>query len=173
MKNAKNPSGFLLVELVVTLILVGIIGIFTGLFLFTGLRGYMTSKETSEGALLAQTALERISKELRDIEKMDTSNYPPATDTSVTYWRKNSPERRRISFSDTTGIISISLDGGTEWPLIKNVKDFDLTWTEDDLNNDGTNDIKTITIGFNTEQVGQMFSTTIYPRGFYDVPPPP
>jgi hypothetical protein len=167
----KNTSGLILIELVVTLILVGIIGVFTGLFLMTGMRGYMTSKETSEGALIAQTALERISRELRDMERMDTSSYPPIADKSVTYWRKNLPERRRIRFNNDTGIISISLDGGTEWPLIKNVDDFDLSWTEYDLNNDGTDDIKTITIGFNTAQVGQMFSTTIYPRGFYEAPP--
>jgi hypothetical protein len=165
MKNAKHTSGLILIELVVTLILVGIIGIFTGLFLLTGMRGYMTSKQTSEGALLAQTALERISKELRDIDAIPTA---PVLDSSITFTSKSLPGQRRISYAN--GVISITVDGGPPRPLVKDVVNFDLMWNEDDLNNDGTNEIKTITIGFNTEQVGQMFSTTIYPRGFFAAP---
>ena len=154
-----------LIELVVTLILVGIIGIFTGLFLFTGMRGYITSKETSEGALLAQTALERISKELRDI---DTIPVAPVSNSSITFTSTSLPGQRRIGYAN--GEISITVNGGAAWPLVKNVDSFILSWAQDDLDNDGTDEIKTITIAFNTEQVGQMFSTTIYPRGFFDAP---
>jgi hypothetical protein len=154
-----------LIELVVTLVLVGIIGIFTGLFLFTGMRGYITSKETSEGALLAQTALERISKELRDI---DTIPVAPVSNSSITFTSTSLPGQRRISYA--SGEISITVNGVTAWPLLKNVDSFILSWAQDDLDNDGTDEIKTITIAFNTEQVGQMFSTTIYPRGFFDAP---
>ena len=158
----------ILIELVATLILVGIIGIFTGLFLFTGIKGYMTTKETSEGALRAQTAIERISKELRDI---DTIPSAPVANTSITYTSKALPGQRQISFNDTTDIISISVDGGTAWPLLKDVDTFNLSWTTADLNYDTVDDISGITIAFNTTQVGQMFSTTIYPRGFFPAPP--
>ena len=170
MKKLRETSGLILIELVVTLILVGIIGIFTGLFLFTGMQGYITTKETSEGALLAQTALERISKELRDIKSMDTTTDPPVPDTSVTYWCNdtNLPGKRTISFAD--GVISITVNNDPPRPLLKNVKTFNLSWDTADLNDDGTGNISGITIGFNTDQVGQMFSTTIYPRWFYEAP---
>jgi hypothetical protein len=165
MKPDRNTSGLILIELVVTLILVGIIGTFVGLFLFTGMRGYMTSKETSEGALLAQTALERISKELRDIETMPSA---PEEHSSITFTSRSLPGQRRISHAD--GVISISVDG-KDWPLLTDVKTFNLSWTPTaDLNHDNVADIAGITIAFNTEQIEQMFSTTIYPRGFFTAP---
>ena len=118
MKNNDQTSGLILIELVATLILVGIIGIFTGFFLYTGINGYMTTKETSEGALLAQTALERISKELREIDTLPSA---PVANTSVTFTSKVLPGQRVISYSSATNTISISVDGGTAWPL-NNVK---------------------------------------------------
>lgn len=156
----------ILIELVMTLILVGMIGAFTGFFLFTGVRGYLTIKETTEGALRAQTALERISKELRYIKTMPSA---PVPNSSITYTSKRLPGQRRISHAD--GIISISVDGGTEWPLLKDVDTFNLSWAVADLNDDTVDDIAGITISFNTAQVGQMFSTTIYPRDFFAAPP--
>lgn len=167
MQNKDNTFGLILIELVVTLILVGIIGIFTGFFLFTGMQGYMTTKTTSEGALRAQTALERISKEFRDIETIPSA---PVPNTSITYTNKKLPGQRQISFNDTTDIISISVDGGTEWPLLKDVDSFELSWTTEDLDFDTVDDISGITIRFNTTQIGQMFSTTIYPRGLVPAP---
>ena len=59
----KHEKGFTLVELVVTLVLVGIIGTFTTLFMYTGLNGYLRAKDTSEETLKAQIALDRISLE--------------------------------------------------------------------------------------------------------------
>jgi prepilin-type N-terminal cleavage/methylation domain-containing protein len=47
----RSQKGFTLVELIVTLVLVGIIGTFTTLFMYTGLNGYLRAKDTSEGAL--------------------------------------------------------------------------------------------------------------------------
>lgn len=165
MKDTDNASGLILVELVATLILVGIIGIFTGFFLFTGIQGYMTTKETTEGALKAQTALERISKELRDI---DTIPSAPVANTSVTYTSRSLPGQRQIGYAN--GVISISVDGGTAWPLLKDVDTFTLSWSTADLNYDTIDDISGLTIAFNTVQVGQMFYTTIYPRGFFTAP---
>ena len=167
MKKTENTSGLILIELVATLILVGIIGIFTGFFLFTGIKGYMTTKETSEGALIAQTALERISKELREIDSLPSS---PVANTSITFTSKILPGQRLISYDNATDTISISVDGGTAWPLLKDVDTFSLSWTTADLNYDTVDDISGITITFNTEQVGQTFSTTIYPRGFFPAP---
>ena len=68
--NARTHSGFILIELVVTLILVGFIGAFVGLFLNTGINGFLASTRNSEAALKAQFALDRISAELRRVEKL-------------------------------------------------------------------------------------------------------
>ena len=64
----RQAKGFTLVELVVTIVLVGIIGTFTTFFLYTGFSGYLRAKDTAEGAFKAQIALDRISLELRDID---------------------------------------------------------------------------------------------------------
>ena len=168
MKIRDNTSGMILIELVLTLILVGMIGAFTGFFLFTGVQGYLTTKETTEGALRAQMALERISKELKEIDTLPSA---PVANTSITFTSKILPGQRVISFDNATNTISISVDGGTTaWPLLKNVDTFNLSWTTADLNYDTFDDISGITIAFNTEQVGQTFSTTIYPRGFFTAP---
>ena len=57
----KNQKGLMLVELITVLVLIGIIGSFATFFLYTGFNGYQKSKITSEGALNAQMALDRIS----------------------------------------------------------------------------------------------------------------
>ena len=55
-----------------TLILVGIIGAFTGLFLSTGIEGFIASKRNSEVALKAQIAMDRLSAELRHVTQVTT-----------------------------------------------------------------------------------------------------
>ncbi len=40
----RPQKGFTLVELIATLVLVGIIGTFTTLFMYTGLNGYLRAK---------------------------------------------------------------------------------------------------------------------------------
>jgi type II secretory pathway pseudopilin PulG len=68
MMTKESTNGFILIELVTTLILIGVIGASAGLFLYTGVNGFLASKRNSETALKAQVALDRISAELRDIK---------------------------------------------------------------------------------------------------------
>ena len=63
----KNQRGFALIELIAVIVLVGIIASFSTFFLYTGFTGYLNTKNTTEGALNAQMALDRISLELRNI----------------------------------------------------------------------------------------------------------
>ena len=162
-KNTKK-AGFVLIELVTVLVLVGIIGVFAGFFLFTGVQGYLTSKKTSEGALQAQAALERISKELIDLSSLPVA--PTATSVTYTSSRSELPGQRRISYSDSDSVISISVDG-TAYPLLANVSEFSLSWDQADLDADGSaDDIAGFIVTFKIEDIGQPFSTRIYPRRF-------
>ena len=105
----KQENGFTLVELIVTIILVGIVGTFTTLFMYTGLNGYLRAKDTAEGALKAQITLDRISLELRDIDEIDaftanaTIDYGSASETL--------PGDRQITYSAVAETISIDVDG--------------------------------------------------------------
>ena len=70
MTPRRAHAGFVLIELVTTLVLVGVIGAFAGFFLWSGINGYLASKRNSETALTAQVALDRISYELRHIASL-------------------------------------------------------------------------------------------------------
>jgi len=119
-----HEKGFTLVELIVTLVLVGIIGTFTTLFMYTGLNGYLRAKDTSEGALKAQIALDRISLELRDINSISDFN----ANTNVDYTSVTLPVARRIRYDAGNGEILLSV-AGAENLLLDDVQTFSMTVT--------------------------------------------
>jgi prepilin-type N-terminal cleavage/methylation domain-containing protein len=148
----KHEKGFTLVELIVTLVLVGIIGTFTTLFMYTGLNGYL-----------------RISLELRDINDVSDFN----ANTNVDYNSVTLPGDRRIRFNDpapaggTDGEILLSV-GGTENLLLDNVTvdTFSMTVAYNDLNyyGDNENEIEAIDVSFTIGDIKRPFRTRIFPR---------
>ena len=170
MRTERKKAGFVLIELVATIILVGIIGTFTGFFLYTGMEGYLRSKQSSEGALRAQIALDRIKKELRDINRLPAN---PVANVSLTY-ESGDPAlqgQRRISFAADT--ISLDIDTGSGWTshtLLDGVESFELSWVEEDLDKDGANEISRITIAFAINGIGRPFPATVYLRNFFPAP---
>ena len=157
-----QEKGFTLVELVVTIVLVGIIGTFTTLFMYTGLNGYLRAKDTAEGALKAQIALDRISLELRDIDSIDTFTQDARIDytsTSVTL-----PGDRKILYN--AGIISLDVNG-SENALLDDVNSFEMRITAiRDLNFSagGANEVEAIDVVFTLGDIGRQFSARIFPR---------
>jgi type II secretory pathway pseudopilin PulG len=167
MPKPNRQKGFILIELVMTLVLVGIIGAFTSFFIYTGVNGFLTSKKTSETALRVQVAMDRISIELRNI-KPETSR-PVLTSTSIAYQSDDAllPGTRTISYNSTSNTIDLSV-GGTSNALLDQIQtgSFGLTWVERDLNNstaDG-NELSEIKIAFKLQDVGTPFGVRIYPR---------
>jgi prepilin-type N-terminal cleavage/methylation domain-containing protein len=158
-------KGFTLVELIVTIVLVGLVGVFTTLFVYTGLNGYLRAKDTSEGALNAQITLDRISLELRDIEEIGTF----IDDTQIDYDSRTLGENRRIRYSG--GVISID-DGNGARDLLGEVTDFAMTLTAADLNNSagGNEEVQAINVSFNVGDIERLFSASIFPRNMVQVP---
>ena len=110
MTPRRPHAGFVLIELVTMLVLVGVIGSFAGFFLWSGINGYLASKRNSETALSAQVALDRISYELRHIASLSGN---PALNTSIGYV-STLPDLtgvRRLSYDSQT--IYFSKDGGS------------------------------------------------------------
>jgi prepilin-type N-terminal cleavage/methylation domain-containing protein len=168
MRKNSRQKGFILIELVMTLVLIGILGAFAGLLLYTGASGFLTSKKISETALKAQAVMDRMSIELRNIKVESTR--PVLTSTSIVYQSDDTklPGTRTISYNSATSTINLSVDG-TSNVLLDQVQDdsFALTWIERDLNNsiaDG-NELSEIKINFKVKDVGTPFSVSIYPRG--------
>jgi len=164
----KPQKGFTLVELIVTLVLVGIIGTFTTLFMYTGLNGYLRAKDTSEGALKAQVVLDRISLELKDIK--DISDYNLNTNIDYTTANENLPFARRIRYDSGNDEILLSV-AGNENVLLDDVQTFSLTATYNDLNNDiSSQEVEMISAGFTVGEIERSFSVRIFPRNMVAEP---
>jgi prepilin-type N-terminal cleavage/methylation domain-containing protein len=170
-KYAKGQAkGFTLVELIVTIVLVGIIGTFTMLFLYTGFTGYLRAKDTAEGALTAEIALDRISLELRDINSISAFT----ADTNIDYTSVTLPGNRQISYDSTARTLSLSVDGNAN-PLLLDVANFIMTATYADLNyySSGGDEVQAIDVAFTVGEIRRQFSTRIFPRNMVPRPPPP
>jgi hypothetical protein len=163
-----------LIELVTTLILVGVIGVFAGFFLFTGVRGFLTSRFSSETALQAQIALDRISTELRHAQAIVN---PPPTQTSIEYRSLDLTPAwtRRISYNSANREILLSVNGNAN-VLLDNVSAFTLSWATSDLDGsgDGNNEISEIRVAFTVSSAASgndaAFSAEIYPRSMLAAP---
>ena len=163
--SIRAQKGFTLVELIVTLVLVGIIGTFTTRFMYTGLNGYLKAKDTSEGALKAQIALDRISLELKDINNISEFN----SDTNINYTSETLPGSRKIFLNGDK--IELDVDG-TPNPLLDTVVSFDLEPTYTDLNHyaDGNLEVGSIAISFTVGEIERPFSVRIFPRNMVAKP---
>ena len=166
--SIKAQKGFTLVELIVTLVLVGIIGTFTTLFMYTGLNGYLMAKDTSEGALKAQIALDRISLELRDIDTIDLVTF--TNDTRIDYTSVTLPGNRQILYNG--GVISLGIDGLAH-ALLDEVSDFTLRMIPADLNYfaDNRNEVQAIDVSFNVGDIDRTFNARIFPRNMVPAEP--
>jgi prepilin-type N-terminal cleavage/methylation domain-containing protein len=164
----RPQKGFTLVELIVTLVLAGIIGTFTTLFMYTGLNGYLRAKDTSEGALKAQIALDRISLELRDIDNIDLATFN--NDTRIDYTSVTLPGNRKILFNG--GVISLDVNGNAN-ALLDEVSDFKMSMIPGELNYfaDNKNEVQAIDVSFKVGDIEREFSARIFPRNMVPAEP--
>ena len=169
----NTEQGFTLVEVVATLVIVGILASMAGLFIVSGLQGYQLSTDASSGALKAQIAMNRIHRELKGISPDATVTL--TTDTSISYdIHAELAGERSISYDGTQKEIRIGVDlgaGVTNYGLIDGVTAFTLSHTAVDLDNDGNNDDSGyIDVGFTWEATGSRFDLRVYPRNFFPAP---
>ena len=159
MATRKQPQGLILIELITVIVLVGIIGSFTTFFLYSGIEGYLKTKNTSEGALNAQMALDRISLELRDLNYFTSLT----DDTSLTFTSEILSGTRKLSYNSNTIWLSI---GSNDYKLLEHVApgSFRLSKTARDLNHDGSDEVAYIEVGFRMNEIGRNFNTKIFPR---------
>ena len=154
----KREDGFTLIEIVVTLVLVGILSAFVGLFMTTFMKGYFMVKNNSDTAMKTQMALDRISLELRDATAVSV-----LTDNSLITYKNTQIDPlgadRTIKFVGSAIYLSTSADN----ILIDNVQAFQLTATYNNVYNILANDVAFINIGF-TVSGYNPFSTRIFPR---------
>ena len=155
----KHPKGLILIELIMTIVLIGIIATFTGFFVYSGINGYLRAKYITNGSMDAQRALDRISLELRDI----TDITPTPTGTTVTYKSATLTGTRTLKFVGDTIIINVDPN---DYILLENVSSFNLSYAYLNLDDDPAPvlEVANIDVAFNLEDIGKDFKTKIFPR---------
>lgn len=154
----KSQKGLILVELIAVIVLVGIIAAFTTFFLYTGIQGYVNTKNSTEGAFSAQMALDRISRELRDLDYFAA---PLEPNESLTYTSEVLSGTRTLKYDSNTIWIRV---GSNDYQLLEKVDSFTLSALPRDLDNDGADEVAFIEVGFRVNQIDRDFKTKIFPR---------
>lgn len=159
MIDKKPQIGLILIELITVIVLVGIIASFTTFFLYSGIEGYLSTKNTNEGALNAQMALDRISLELKELDYF--TSFTP--DSTLTFTSAAISGTRRLSYNSNTIWLGI---GDDDYQLLTHVTpgSFRLTKTARDLNGGGSDEVAYFEVGFKVNEIGREFSTKIFPR---------
>lgn len=160
----KQESGFTLIEIIASLVIVGIIAVFSSLFLVVGLDGYEFTRKAADAATNAEVALNRISLELKTIDEIPAGS-PPVTNSSLTYTSSDDTlagTTRMIRFNSDNLYINVD---GTDFTLIKDVSNPLLSVQLEDLDNDGSvDDVAYITVGFRPSGIPSDFQVRVYPR---------
>ncbi len=150
----NKEAGFTLIEIIVTLVLVGILSVFVGLFLTSFLNSYFLVKNNSDTAMKAQMAMDRISAELREVSAVSVLT----TDSLITYTNP-SGAGRTIKFLGSNLYLSTPSDN----LLIDHIQAFQLSATYRNVYNIAANDVAFIDVGF-TVAGYPPFRTRIFPR---------
>jgi prepilin-type N-terminal cleavage/methylation domain-containing protein len=154
----RKEAGFTLIEIIVTLVLVGILSVFVGLFLTSFLNSYFLVKNNSDTAMKAQMAMDRISAELKEVSAVSVLT----TDSLITYKNRQidpTGADRTIKFQGSNLYLTTVSDN----ILIDQVQTFQLSATYRNVYNIAANDVAFIDIGF-TIAGYPPFSTRIFPR---------
>ena len=129
----SNEKAFTLIEVIVSLVLIGIMAAIAGMGLVKIAEGYVFAKQNAETVQKAQIAIARIVKELGAVcpPPWTTSGclgITAASGTSVTYTRLQgtAPVTNAITYSNPN--ITVAVDSGTATTLIDNVTAFTLAY---------------------------------------------
>jgi prepilin-type N-terminal cleavage/methylation domain-containing protein len=170
----KQEAGFTLIEVVASLVIVGILAVFTSLFLVVGLEGYEFTRKAANAAMDAEVALNRISLELKTINGISAIS----DDVLLAYTSSDSTltGNRIILFASEPDSTSTNLyinTGGVKYILIKDVSNPELsvTYFPSDLDKDSNVEVASITVGFDIGNIqsgssgsAPVFQTRVYPR---------
>ncbi len=175
----RHCAGFTLVEVIASLVIVGILGAIAGMGIVTGLRGYMQAKENGHLAQKAQIALTRINREL--MELIDVIARDDGADPWVVFDNRLLGRQAIAKVGSTMRLYSLAagatnLSGVTGDTLIDQVDSFTIQYFKgpdpDWVIADGINLMSAVKMDFALRrkegregEAGTVpFSTTINPR---------
>jgi prepilin-type N-terminal cleavage/methylation domain-containing protein len=158
----NQETGYTLIEIIASLVIVGIIATFSSLFLVVGIQGYEFTRKAADAAMKTEVALNRISLELRAINTIRT---PAPGSTSINYTCSSDTLTGDRALKFVTDSIYITA-GGTDYKVLDDVSAFTLSYEYDELDYDTdtvADEVKYIDVNFTISDI-PAFSTRIYPR---------
>jgi prepilin-type N-terminal cleavage/methylation domain-containing protein len=162
-------GGFTLVEIVASLLLVGVLASVAGMFIVTGMQGYETAVTASEGALKAQVAIKRMTAELSGIDPDQAITLVSNSSIGYQHTTLSPGLNRSISYSSTQNRINLTVDGSA-YPLIDGIEAFSLSSQTSDLDGDGNDEIAQVDLTFTLEDIGSFFQIRVFPRNLLPNP---
>ena len=186
--DIKNHAGFTLLELIVSIALLGIVAVFTLFFIVSGVSGYVFSKKSATASQKARLALARITRELNS--ELKDINLISANSVKYVY-KYNPVDYRYIALVGTGERKEIKIVVGGAAPgdpdpqvLIDQVSNFTLTFQKydkvqslwvnwvagvDDMDDLGRIIINLTLFISSTETRTVSFSTTVSPFHHYPI----
>jgi hypothetical protein len=122
--NAHSP-GFSLVELIASLLLMGIIGGIWGLGMVQVIEGFLHSRQSAETFMKGQMSMARMVKELRMASALETDPAPSAD--AISFVRTDDGRDRETRINHDPGAGTVNLNGEV---LVDDVRRFYLTYAE-------------------------------------------
>jgi len=166
----KKESGFTLIEIIVTLIIVGIIATMAGMGIASGIKGYMLAKGNAAITQKSQMALARVSRELMELVDVTTAQPSRVTYSRFDFDSGNIVSRTVYLDSGSVKIASGSTPSGGD-TIVDDVGSFTLNYYKGTNAWQITDDIQLlsairIVIGLTNPGGGSdiSFSTTATPR---------
>lgn len=114
----SDEKGFTLIEVIVTLVLVGITAVLAGMWIVSVANGYVFAKLNAKTAQNGQLAMTRLVKEFTSITSIDSAN---TSHDIITYTRTDS------ALGSVSAIVSLPLNGNTIQMNINNAGNNTLT----------------------------------------------
>ena len=128
-KRTTNEKGFTLIEVIVTLILVGITAALAGMWIVNVANGYVFTKMNASTVQKAQLAMTRLTMEFTRIKTVDDANSSP---TQITYTRTGPSGTTVYGVVSSTGnLLQLKLDEGSPATLTDGVDSFTLAYCND------------------------------------------
>lgn len=166
----KKESGFTLIEIIVTLVIVGIIATMAGMGIVSGIKGYVFAKGNAAMTQKSQMALARVSRELMELVDVTTAQSSQVTYSRFDFDSGNIISQTMYLDSGLVKIASGSTPSGGD-TIVDDVGSFTLTYYKGTNTWQTADDIQLlssirIVIGLTNPGGGSdiSFSTTVTPR---------
>jgi prepilin-type N-terminal cleavage/methylation domain-containing protein len=157
-----KSKGFTLIELIITIVILGVIGAFTFQFILSVLESYVTMSAGEDAAREGRLAMERMSREVRAATGI-VSPLAGGSGNTITFNRTAPPisidNSTQVAFQLTGGTLQRKRGSNTPEPLASNVSSFTVTRSS------GNGELVTLDLTLSSQTTVRL-RTMVYPRYF-------